>query len=156
MGSAISADAQRRLDIALASLQGAAQEIASLLSLLKGQPDASNSTLVAGTEDTNVVNVVGTLLDAEGVAVAKRTKLTAYLSDDANGDSLASTGNGFAIGTDGLLLGELTADHSYVFVTESDGTFDIDITETGTATYYLIVAMPNGELLASDVLTFTA
>lgn len=156
MGTAISTDAQKRLALALAQ-QAAGDEVSALLTLLKGQADASQSTLVATEEDTDEWNVVGTLLDAEGVAVAKRTLVTIYLSDDILGDSLATAAADLSIeGGNGVLLGELTANHSAVIVSAADGTFTITIEEADADTYYLVAVMPNGELLVSNALTFLA
>lgn len=156
MGTAISNNLKNELEFGAALQIPGKNELFALLSLLKGQPDASQSTLVPSETNTTTWNVLGTLKDAEGNAVAKRIGVMVYLSDDANGDSLASAGGGFAIGTNGVLIGVLTTNHAYELVTEANGVFDIDITEAGADVYYMIVKMPNGELLASTALTFEA
>lgn len=110
-----------------------------------------------GSEATNVINVALQLNDAGGTALATRAAVFAYLSDDANGDSIASSApsGGVAIGTDGLAIPVVT-NKAWVLVSEADGDIDIDITETGAATWYLIVVLPNGKLVASDAITFAA
>jgi hypothetical protein len=42
----------------------------------------------------------------------------------------------------------------FELVSESDGDIDINITESGVATWYLILVMPNGSLVASNAITF--
>ena len=59
-----------------------------------------------GAEGGNVINVGVQLNDAAAVAMATRSELFGYLSDDANGDSVTATApdGGISIGTDGLLI----------------------------------------------------
>lgn len=110
-----------------------------------------------GSESTNVINVALQLNDASGAALATRAAVFAYLSDDANGDSIAATApdGGVAIGTDGLAI-PLVAGKAWTLVSEADGDIDLNITESGAATWYLIVVLPNGKLAASDAITFAA
>jgi hypothetical protein len=121
-------------------------------------------TITVGEEAEDVINVAIQLVDKAGSDLAVRACLLAYLSDDANGDSVCGTkpSTDWAIGTDGLLLqmtgGEAAADTGLVgfLISESDGDIDINITETGTDTFYLILVMPDGTLVASGAITFAA
>ncbi len=112
-------------------------------------------TIVVGTEVPNVINVTLQLTDHRGEDIAQRGAVFAYLSDDANGDSVAGTApdSGIAIGTDGLAM-EITANKVMWLVSESDGDIDLDIEESSTDTWYLIVVLPDGSLVASDAITF--
>lgn len=103
----------------------------------------------------NVINVAIQLNNQNGSALATRTAVIAYLSDDANGDSIVATApsSGWAIGTDGLLI-PIVANKAAILVSESDGDIDVNITEAGADTFYLIVILPTGELVASDAITF--
>lgn len=115
------------------------------------------ATITVGTESTDVINVAIQLKDADGTEKAERTAVYAYLSDDANGDSIAATapdGN-VVIGTDGLLI-PVVADKAFLLVSESDGDIDLDITESAGDTWYLVVVLPNGSLTVSDAITFAA
>lgn len=120
-------------------------------------------TITVGEEAANVINVAIQLKDKAGNDLAVRAHLLAYLSDDANGDSVCATkpSTDWAIGTDGLLItmtgGEAAADTGLVahLISESDGDIDIDITNTTADTFYLILVMPDGTLVASDAITFT-
>lgn len=113
-------------------------------------------TIAVGAESTNVINVTVQLKDAAGDDLAVRGSVLAYLSDDANGDSIAGTApdGGVAIGTDGLLIAQV-ANKAFQLVSEADGDIDIDITESGADTWYLILVMPDGRLVASEAITFS-
>lgn len=113
------------------------------------------AVFTVGTEATNVINVAIQLNDQEGKALSEVTALDFYLADDAAGltpSSTAPTG-GIAIGTDGALI-ESVANLSGTMVSEADGDIDIDITDTGTPTFYLVVRLPQGGLAISDAITF--
>lgn len=123
------------------------------LNALDGMP--SGATIVVNAEGGNVINVAIQLEDADGVDLAVRGSIQAYLSDDANGDSIAASapdGN-VAVGTDGLSMPMIT-DKFFQLVSEADGDIDLDIGESGTPTWYLILIMPNGFLIASEAITF--
>jgi len=117
----------------------------------------ASATAVAGAEAANVVNVAIQLLDADGNALQARASLTAYLSDDANGDSVAGTApdGGVAIGTDGLAI-PLVAGKAWILTSEADGDIDLDATESGTDTWYLVLVMPDGSLIVSNAITMAA
>lgn len=112
-------------------------------------------TIVVGTQAGDAINVTVQLKDSDG-DLGVRGSLFAYLSDDANGDSIAGTApdGGWAIGTDGLLIPDVTG-KSARLVSEADGDIDITITEAGADTWYLILVMPDGRLVASDAITFS-
>ena len=114
-----------------------------------------DADFVIGAEGANKINVGIQLNDIAGVALAVRGSVNAYLSDDANGDSIAAAApsGGVAIGTDGLAV-PVVAGKFLKLVSESDGDIDLDITEAGAATWYLIVELPNGKLVASTAITF--
>lgn len=113
-------------------------------------------TVVVGADAGTTINVTIQLKDSAGVDLAVRGSVLAYLSDDANGDSIAGTApsGGWAIGTDGLLI-PVVADKAAQLVSEADGDIDVTITEAGADTWYLILVMPDGRLVASDAITFT-
>jgi len=39
-------------------------------------------------------------------------------------------------------------------ISEADGDIDVDITDSGTPTMYLVLVLPNGKLAVSDAITF--
>ncbi|MEX2126961.1 MAG: hypothetical protein WD871_01790 [Xanthobacteraceae bacterium] len=110
---------------------------------------------VIAAEAGNVINVAIQLKDSLAGDLAVRGSVFAYLSDDANGDSIAATApdGGIAIGTDGLAI-PLVADKAFQLVSEADGDIDVDITEAGADTWFLILVMPDGRLVPSGAITF--
>lgn len=117
----------------------------------------AGATIVVGSESTNVINVAIQLEDADGDDLAAQANLFAYLSDDANGDSVVATApdGGVVIGTDGLAI-PVVADKAFRLTSESDGDVDLNITESGAKTEYLVLVMPNGSLVVSDAITHAA
>ncbi len=111
---------------------------------------------VIGAQGGDVINVAVQLNDSAGDPLAVRGSVFAYLSDDANGDSIAATApdGGVAIGTDGLAI-PLVAGKAFQLVSEADGDIDLNITEAGAETWYLILVMPDGRRVASDAITFS-
>lgn len=111
---------------------------------------------VIGAEAGNAINVAVQLTDSAGADLAVRGSILAYLSDDAAGDSIAATApdGGVAIGTDGVAI-PLVAGKAFQLVSEADGDIDLNITEAGADTWYLILVMPDGRLVASDAITFS-
>ena len=111
---------------------------------------------VIGAEAANVINVAIQLKDSAGADLAVRGSVLAYLSDDANGDSIAATApsGGVAIGTDGLAI-PLVAGKAFQLVSEADGDIDLDITEAAADTWFLVLVTPDGKLVASTAITFT-
>lgn len=116
-----------------------------------------NATFVIGAEAANIINVGIQLQDSGGVDLTVRGSIFAYLSDDANGDSLVATGpTTVAIGTDGTIAALIAVKYFAVW-SEADGDIDINITlSAGAATYYLVLIMPSGKRVISGAITFAA
>lgn len=82
----------------------------------------------------------------------------AYVSSSATGDAIeAASGTlSVAAGTDGALV-ELSTDNGYLLIPEADGDMDVTITQTsGADTHYLVIVMPNGDLIVSPAVDFAA
>jgi len=113
------------------------------------------ASYIVGAEATNAINVAIQLKDFNAADLAERAAVMAYLSDDANGDSVIATAHssGGAIGTDGLAI-PLVANKCWLLTSESDGDIDITFTEAGAKTSYLVIVLPNGTLSVSGAITF--
>jgi hypothetical protein len=126
---------------------------AAELNLLDGQIGAA--VITVGAEADNVINVAIQLNDAAGVALARRGFVSAYLSDDANGDSIVATApDTVAAGTDGVYIPLITGKR-FDLVSEADGDIDINITKSGADTYYLVLVLGD-KLTVSGAITFDA
>ena len=156
---------QNKLELKGAEVTATAAELNALdgvtasvgeLNVLDGVP--MGATFVIGAEAGNVINVGVQLNDADGTALALRGSIQAYLSDDANGDSLIATlpDGGIAIGTDGLLVpvAQVMADGIVV-----DGDLAISATpeefKTAQTAAFVINAVSHLKA-ATDNLTFSA
>ena len=124
------------------------------LSAFDGSPLSATITVGAETGG-NTINVAIQLKDADGVDLSIHGRVMAYLSNDANGNSIATTAPSghVAIGTDGLLIPQVT-DKAFDLVSEADGDIDLNVVEAGAATWYLILVLPNGKLVSSAAITF--
>ena len=112
------------------------------------------ASITVGAEAGNVINVAVQLQDMNGNALANRASVLAYLSDDANGDSVAGTApDTVAIGTDVLAI-PLVAGKCFLLTSEADGDIDINVTEDGADTWYLVLVLPHGPIVVSDAITF--
>lgn len=118
-------------------------------------PIAASVQLAVGTESGTVINVTGQVVDVAGNALREDTNLLFYLSNDAAGQALITTAHdsGFAIGTDGTIIVEFTANKCGWLITEADGDFDIDFDESGALTAYLQISLPSGRRVASVAIT---
>lgn len=117
---------------------------------------AASASFTIGAEATNVINVAVALLDGAGTALASLHGVSVFLSDASTGIGIAATApdGGIAIGTDGAILDATVADKALWAQSEADGTFDFDIEESGVATWYLVVQLPDGKQIVSDAITF--
>lgn len=114
--------------------------------------DASFSIAGATTDATRIVSVQ--LKDFEGKDLTERACIYAYLSNDEYGDSVVTAVETCVIDGDGVLE-DITSAVSFMLTSEADGDIDVKVGETGTGEYYLVLVMPNGKLVVSDMIEFT-
>lgn len=113
---------------------------------------------VVGAEAANAINVAMQMNKADGNPCTMRAHVFAYLSDDANGDSIVANApdGGWAIGTDGVLI-PVVAGKAAHLIAEADGDIDVTITHAaGAKTCYLIIVHPSGKISSSPAITFAA
>lgn len=117
---------------------------------------AFGAVITVGTEAGNVINVGVQLTDAYGNSLSNEVAVDIILSDDSPPTSITATApsGGWAIGTDGSIIYEPVTSKVVRVLSEADGHLDLDITETGAATWYLTVHLANGSLVTSDPITF--
>lgn len=141
------------------NIKGAALSASSgELNTLDGAP-MGTPTFVVGAEGGNVINVAIQLKDGDAADLAIRGSVMAYLSNDANGDSIATNApnTGVAIGTDGLLIPIPRNLSDAVFVNGALAISGGDATKFKTTAIALITVNGVGVTkAATDNLTFTA
>jgi hypothetical protein len=112
-------------------------------------------SIVVGAEAADVINVALQVEDAEGNALAEQKSFLAWLSDTA---VAALTGTapsaGTAIGTDGIIIVEHTAETLFELLTDSAGVLDLDIGEAGIDTWFLNIRLADGSIVSSATITF--
>ena len=106
---------------------------------------------------TDTINVAVQINQGdESTAVAEAIAFQLYLSTDAAGQTVdAAPSGGFSTGTDGTILIEHTANVYADCITEADGDFDIDIVDTASASTYVNVILPSGQIVHSSECKFT-
>jgi hypothetical protein len=147
-GIALVAGADKNVDVlAVADLKlgaGAGTSVTSTAAELNKQHGAPlDASFVIGAEGGDAINVGIQLKDADGVDLAVRGMVKAYLSDDAAGDSLAAAApsGGCAIGTDGVLVPLTPALTNALMV---DGALAIDATPEKFKTTQTAAFLING------------
>jgi hypothetical protein len=118
-------------------------------------PRLHTASFTVGAEAGNAIVVSIQLKDAGGNDLTTRANVYAYLSDDANGDSLIATAHDGAVagGTDGVLQA-MEAKKSFRLTSEADGDIDVSITHAaGAKTAYLVLVLPEGNLVVSGAIT---
>lgn len=116
-----------------------------------------DAAITVGTENTNVINVAVQLKSDKGQAtITARRVVDCYLADANTGAAIAASApsGGIAAGTNGKILASLVTNKAFKMITDASGRFDLNITETSTPTFYLVVVMPNGRLVVSGAITF--
>jgi len=87
-----------------------------------------------------------------------RAGVFAYMSNNVNGDVIALTPTEVESvdnGTDGEFIATLDGLAGYL-ISEADGDVDLDIVVADTKSVYLVVVLPDGQLVVSDVMTATS
>ena len=116
---------------------------------------AYDATIVVGTESATC-DITIQLVDYAGNALTEAASIMAYVSSDSAGLTtgdftsmdITSSGAGDCV--------ELLTDIFWNLVSEEDGTIAVTADGSGTDTMYLNLIMPNGRIVHSDVITFTA
>ncbi len=111
---------------------------------------------VIGSEAADNINVGLQLNDLAGDALAVIGLVYAFFSDAVTGIGITSTvpDADVVIGTDGAIIGEIVTDGLFLLQSEADGDIDLDVGDTGTPTFYLVVVLPSGLQVVSAAITF--
>lgn len=112
-----------------------------------------NVTIAAAAGGANVCEVTFTVKDCDGTTIAAVVPLIVYLSDAATGVGLTGTsasGTVQAKSASGTDLGALTAKKALIVMTNADGTYVLEITDTAKTGFY-----PCGVPLGHDVVVGT-
>lgn len=112
--------------------------------------------ITVGAEAADVINVALQIQDAEGDDLAEQKSFLAWLSDTAGAAVTATAPSaGTAIGTDGVIIVEHTAETLFELLTDTAGVLDLDIGEAGADTWYLNIRLADGSIVSSGAIAFT-
>lgn len=139
----------------LNALDGVTASVAEL-NLVDNQVAGASFTIGSETSEAITVNVQ--LEDAAGAAMATASAVKFYLADDDAGltPSTDAPSSGIAAGTDGAMI-ENVDNLSGWLISEADGDIDVALDTTASGedqSWYLVLVMPNGSLVVSDVIDF--
>jgi len=115
-----------------------------------------DASFTIGTEGSNAITVNVAVKTNHGqTTVASRRALMCYLSDTATGAGVTATAPATSVvaGTNGK-VDALVTKKVFLCTTDATGNLDIVIAETGVATWYLVMVMPDGRLVVSGAITF--
>ena len=102
------------------------------------QVPQQNVQMTVATEAANMIAVTGQIYDYNDV-LERATEVTVYLASDAAGTTVTTVSGVLAMGANGTLVEEYTTKSSGRIVTDEDGSFILNVTDTATDTVYLVV-----------------
>ena len=94
--------------------------------------------------------------DAAGVAIDHAIGFTYYVSSVATGLDLDTAVTTIADGGAGHIVKALTANQCGIAVTNAAGLCELDLTEAGADTIYLVIVNPDGRLSVSSAVVWNA
>lgn len=115
-------------------------------------------TITPGAEAANVVNVAFVVKsDKNQNTLAVPSVIDFYFSDASTGLGYVATApsGAVAIGTNGSLIDLTGAKKVFRGITTAAGLLDINITEAGAKTLYVVVIAPNQRIIPSAACTWT-
>lgn len=126
----------------------------------KGSPWKSDAygyaVITVGAEAGNVINVAVRAQDVTRKNIANRVGIVCWLSDVNTGQGITGTApNGtVAIGTNGTIIEEFITKKKWHIITDATGRFDLNVGDSGTPTWYLVLQFPDGSIQVSPAITF--
>lgn len=115
--------------------------------------DPAQSTITAAAGASNVATVTVTLKDGAGVTLTRVHPFEVYSSSAADGLTLASAAStGYSVASGGLSRANGTAVTTSIrAVTSAAGACVLSLTDTGKQTSYLVLVLPNGIKISSQL-----
>jgi len=125
---------------------------------VKANQPVDATIVIAQVTTTDDFTATIQLLGENGKALTDVGAVAFYMCTDDAGQVLAVTSTdvvSLAIGTDGLAI-ETSANVAGWLVSESDGAIDLAIEIADNKDAYLVLIMPDGRLVISDQMAYTA
>lgn len=119
----------------------------------------TDATITLGTNTAGSFPVYIQLLGPSGKDMQYRSAVLVYLSKDATGDTLSvdtTDSTDMDILTDGTLIKEHTTDVVQTILSEADGDIGLTVVVANAKSVWVNVVLPNGRIVTSDEITYTA
>ena len=115
---------------------------------------AYTATVTAATAAATCVVSIQ-LKDYAGNNLTVKNAVNFYISSDADGDTTATVAS-IAIGTG--IIHTIADTMAYQLISEDDGSITLTLTTVGTGANdrYLQLVLPNGKVIASNIMEFTS
>ena len=140
----------------LAELSATGVSLAELDALDADSMQCSVTPASLSNADGATVEFAIQFKDAAGVAVTYPVHFNYWVSTVATGADLDTAVTTIADGGAGAIIKVLTAQQSGIAVTDAAGLCELDLTEAGADTIYLVVSMPDGRLAVSAACAWLA
>lgn len=116
---------------------------------------AGNVEFTVGAEATNVIKVTARVRAANGRTLQKRQNVRAYLTQNTTTLAVAGAAPSgtVVVAAKGVIVVSPTAKLVHDVTLDANGEFDLNITEAGAATWYLVVVVGD-QCFVSDAITF--
>jgi len=118
-----------------------------------------SATITVGEDTAGAFPVSVQLTGPTGKDLREARVVKYYLAKDTTGDTLCVDGtdtSDITIGTDGTIIAETAADVAGIVKSEADGHIDFVVTVLTTKKAYLVIVLPDGELVISAEMAYTA
>ena len=106
-----------------------------------------------GAESSDTIAVTLQVQDAQGNSLSERFLLHAWLSDSQYGGECTAAPNSSTSWSTGTQLEEITTDKRWTVITDATGKAVLDISDSGTPTFYLNIEI-DGRIYTSSAITF--
>ncbi|MBC8499491.1 MAG: hypothetical protein H8D39_03075 [Candidatus Atribacteria bacterium] len=117
---------------------------------------AQTATIAVGTESGETFAPTIQLKDWAGNNLTVPAAIVCYVSNVATGLDVDTISGEVALtGSGNGAVSTLLTHYAWLLISEANGTISVTITDTGTGALYLVLVMPNGKLVVSDVMTYT-
>ena len=111
------------------------------------------ANLSVGAESSDTIAVTLQVQDAQGNSLSERFLLHAWLSDSQYGGECTAAPNSSTSWSTGTQLEEITTDKRWTVITDATGKAVLDISDSGTPTFYLNIEI-DGRIYTSSAITF--
>lgn len=107
----------------------------------------------AGSEASDKIGVTVQLEGAIGANLSEKRLVRVWIGDSAAGGETATAPNGGTSVQTGTLLKSITTDKHLQVITDANGTAVVELTDTGSPTFYLMVEF-DSKIFSSSAITF--